>query len=328
MGVVAAMFIIATPPRLSYAQTAPTEVEVAAARKLFADAAKDEEKGDLVEALEKFRRVQGVKDTPAVRFRIASCQEKLGRLGEAIQTYRSIATLAGAEPSQAEIVRASEDKARDVEKRLPALTLTLSAKAPPDAVVELDGKPVEAASLGRPVSVDVGKHRVAGHGTGATPFETEVTLPAGARFALTVPLDAAPKEVPPPVLPPPPPPSTTPVLGWALVGGGAAFIAAGGVTWLVRQSAIDTVKKDCPNNRCPESTRAEVTSAKSRAQTMVPLTIGLEVVGLAAVGTGIYFLTRPSAAEAPAAPAPPAARWSVTPLVGTTQRGLLLEGSF
>jgi hypothetical protein len=50
-----------------------------AARKLFADALRDEENGDFVSALEKFGRVRSVRDTASIEYRVGTCYEGLGK---------------------------------------------------------------------------------------------------------------------------------------------------------------------------------------------------------------------------------------------------------
>lgn len=326
----------------SQSSWAQTDAEVAGARKLFAEGVKDEDRRDFENALEKFRKVQTVKDTASVRYRIANCLDNLGHLKDAVASYRGAIELAESDTAtqqgQADVARAAREKLTSLEKRAPALTLTLTSRAPSDTVVEIDGKPIASAELGRPVVLDPGNHRVTAHGTGATPFETQVALPDGARFSLVIPLDrnavaAAPVDAgvaPAPTTTAPPPPDTSSsssssTAGWVLVGGGAALIVGSGVTWLVRQNAIGTMNDNCPNNRCPLSTQEEVTSAKSRAQTMVPLTIVLAAAGAAAAGTGAFLLVR-SRNSTESTTTPTTLR--VRPTVALGSGAVFIEGSF
>ncbi len=319
----------------SQSSWAQTDAEVAGARKLFAEGVKDEDRRDFENALEKFRKVQTVKDTASVRYRIANCLDNLGHLKDAVASYRGAIELAESDTAtqqgQADVARAAREKLTNLEKRAPALTLTLTSRAPSDTVVEIDGKPIASAELGRPVVLDPGNHRVTARGTGATPFETLVALPDGARFSLVIPLDrnavvAAPVDAgaaPTPTAPPPPDTSSSSSSGWVLVGGGAALIVASGVTWLVRQNAIGTMNDNCPNKLCPLSTQEEVTSAKSRAATMVPLTIVLAAAGAAAAGTGAFLLVRSSRN-----PESPTTTLRVRPTVALGSGAVFIEGSF
>lgn len=297
---------------------AQTNTDVSAARSLFNDAVADqEERSDFAAALEKFRRVQAIRDTPNVRFRIAACLEKLGRLLSAVESYNGVVALAGSDSKNEALVKAAQRKAAELQNRLPTLLLTLSSNAPADAVVELDHEPVSRARMGAPIPVNPGEHLVTGRASGSPPFDTVVTLPEAARFVLTVPLDAragapqTPSSSPPATSSTPTPTPAAPTdgsretstrhddtVGIILVATGGALLVGGGATWLVRHSAIGTIKDDCPNGRCPTTTQDEVLSARSRADAMTPLGIALAGTGAIALGAGIYWLLRPSAAAA------------------------------
>ncbi len=284
---------------LASSARAQSDVDVTAARKLFTEAVKDEESGQFEVALGKFRKVQAVRDTAAVRFRVGACLEALGQLREAQKVYASAADAASADPSQKELVTASRDKAEAIARRMPTLTLTLSPKAPSDAVVLVDEKPVAPTDLGRPLPLDPGAHKVAGRATGVPPYATDVTLSEGAGVSLSVPLDVALAAPPPPVEPAP-----SPALGWALIGAGAGLLVASGVTVIVRQNAIATVEDACPGNRCPEARRGEVVSAQDRAKAMVPVGIACGLLGAVSAGVGgvlLYRSTMPRSNVPPAA---------------------------
>ncbi|MEO6419320.1 MAG: hypothetical protein ABIP39_07950, partial [Polyangiaceae bacterium] len=181
---------------------AQTAADLAEARKTFASALADEEHAQYEAALEKFRRVQAVRETVAVRYRVGACLEALGRFKEAVAAYEgAIALGSGGDPNNAESIRAARVKVADLAKRSPSLSLTLSGTAPAGAAVELDREAVPPQALGTAIPVDPGTHVVSATAPGATPFRTELTLAEGAHLALVIPLAALP---PPP--PPPPPP--------------------------------------------------------------------------------------------------------------------------
>jgi hypothetical protein len=291
-----ASLALATPA----SAVAQTDAEVASARRLFNEGVKDEEKRDFEIALAKFRKVQTVKDTASVRFRIGACLEGLSRLKEARGAYEKAEEAATAE-NQTDVANASRDKVADLDKRLPTLTLTVSAHAPPDAQVSVDDQPVPATNLGQPMQVDPGKRRVSGRASGVPPYDTQVTLPEGAHVPLTVPLDAAPPKVEQPQQQQQqqqPSTSSNTTLSWVLIGSGAALIAVSGVTMLIRQTAIHTIEDDCPQNRCPTSKKDEVTSAKDRAELMLPISLASGGLGIVAVGVGVVMLATSSSGQA------------------------------
>lgn len=322
--------LTATP--LSSPVFAQSPAEITGARKTFAEAVRDEEKRDFQTALTKFREVQAVKDTPAVRFRIGACLEGLHRLGEARVAYGAAAEAAGTDPAQAEVATAARDKLVDLERRQPTLTLKMSPNAPPDTVVTIDDQPVE--DLSKPTPLDPGEHRIQAHAAGVPPYQSRVTLQEGSKITVLVPLE---KAAPPQQPPPPPPPGegesqgSRTTAGWVLVGGGAALIVVSGITLLVREGAISSIEESCPQNRCPESKRSDVTSSIDRAELMMPLSITAGVLGVAAAGVGIVLLStapaKTTSVPAPA-PAPTAGGWRLKVSAAPNRTGLFLGGSF
>src|SRR3954463_7695150 len=84
---------------------AETAKEIIEARRLFSEALHDEEGKHFDVALEKFRRVQGVRDTIAIRYRIGACLEGLGRLHEASEAFAQVARGGTGAADDAEILR-------------------------------------------------------------------------------------------------------------------------------------------------------------------------------------------------------------------------------
>jgi hypothetical protein len=188
-GLVGAAVVLA--PATASAQGRGGGDELSAARRLFKDALKDDENKQFDAALEKFQRVQQVKDTAAVRYRIGTCFEGLGKWRQARAAYQGSIELAGADPKEADIAKSSRDHVADLERRMPQLTLTLGEKAPAGSEVTIDKETVPDSSLKQPIAVDPGQHEVSATGPGATPFRTTITMNEGARLSLTIPLDAS-----------------------------------------------------------------------------------------------------------------------------------------
>src|SRR5258708_3409477 len=95
--------------RAAYAQggvgTSPDELT--AARALFGEALRDEEKNHFAAALEKFQHVAAVKETPPVRYRIGTCYEGLGRRAQAFASYQATVRLGESEPQSSDVVQAA-----------------------------------------------------------------------------------------------------------------------------------------------------------------------------------------------------------------------------
>jgi hypothetical protein len=308
----ASLLPAAKPARAQSAQ------ELASLRKLFGEAIVDEEAGRFDTALEKYRRVQHVKDTVPVRYRIGTCLEGLGKWREASRSYQSAIELGAGNPKELDVVKAAKDKNASLESRMPRLTLTPSDKAPATLEVEVDGAVVDNKELRTPMALDPGAHEVSATAPGATPFKTQFTVTEGSKMAVVLPLDPAP--TPPPVVPPPggitppPPPekkvttddgSSRRTWGWIGVGAGAVFLAGAGISLALRESNISTLKDACQDGDCPSSRRSELEGARDRAQLQGPLAAVLGGVGVVAVGVGAYLLLTPSGKQQVAASALP-----------------------
>ncbi|MBX3224648.1 MAG: hypothetical protein KF795_29300 [Labilithrix sp.] len=281
--------------------------ELQAARDLFQEAFKDEQEKRFPDALEKFQRVARVKESASVRYRIATVLAGMGRLREARDMYRALAaTKASLPPSDQETADSAAEKVVELDGRIPRLAVRVEDDAPADVRVTVDGAPVPVSTAPRAVDLDPGEHIVAATARGYEPTERSVTLAdGGGEVAHTVKMMPERRVT-----------RTDDTLGWIALGGGAALVAAGAVLLVARESAIDDVEAACPGNICPTSRRAEVESDRDRAHLFGPLGAGVGLVGLAAVGAGVYLLLRaPPSDKARAAlvmPSPGGARFAFT----------------
>ena len=98
---------------------AQSEAEVQAARDAFAEGLKFEQAHRYQDALEKFTRVKEVKDTPQVRYRIATCLVGLGKLREGRDTFKSIQPHPGNRDEE-DTAQASSDVLKTLAPRIPA----------------------------------------------------------------------------------------------------------------------------------------------------------------------------------------------------------------
>jgi hypothetical protein len=308
-------------PTLAVAQT-PSEL--AEARRTFTSALADEEHASFEAALEKYRRVQAVRETVAVRYRIGACLEALGRLKEAMAAYEgAIALGSGGDPNNAEAIKAARAKVADLAKRLPQLTISLSEPAPPGAEVALDREGVPAAMLRTPISVDPGTHAVSATAPGAAPFHTELTLAEGAHLALTIPLGASapPEQSSTHAIPSEKPaesPRASRTAGWITLGAGAALLLGAGAVMLVRHGEISDLTQACPNGVCPSAREAELSATRTRAVTNGTIAAVLAGAGVVAGGVGAYFVFFKDAPSSPA----------VSAAVSGTDARVMLKGSF
>jgi hypothetical protein len=269
----------------------PTAEELQAARALFQEAFKDEQEQRYAEALEKFRRVAKVKESPSVRYRIATVLAAMGRLRESRDMYRALAAeKASMAPNDQEIADSAAERAAELDKRVPRISLRVQDHPPEDLRVTVDGAPVPASTTPRIIELDPGDHVIAASGRGVTPSEQTVHLEDGGGEIQHV-IMLTPAET----TPPEPQPSTRKdIIPWVAIGGGGALFVTGVALLAAREGAISDIEDNCPRNVCPTAKRSEVESDIDRAELFGPLGVTLGVVGLAAVGVGVYMLVRPT----------------------------------
>lgn len=167
--------------------------------------------------------------------------------------------------------------------------------------VTVDGAPLATVLDGRPLVVDPGDHkfRYETHGFPAVDAHVvihvgEKSRPLGVQFGTPV----APSKPPPtaggdaraPTSPPPDP--TRHTIGWILVGVGAASLVGAGVSFGIRQAALNDAQSLChgPNlTNCPTNDSA-LESDGSRGQTASTLATVFTIVGAVGVTSGIVLL--------------------------------------
>lgn len=296
---VAATALTVIAPAAADPTAEPSTEELKAARELFQEAYKDEQDKRFADALDKFQRVAKVKESASVRYRIATCLAALGRLRESRDMYRALAATKGTLPAaDREIADSASERAANLDHKIPHLSIRVQDNPPPDARVSIDGAPVPVSTTPRSIELDPGEHVITSASPSSTPHEQTITLVEGAgEVPHTVTFSEERKEdkpPPPPTPAPPPPPPPSHTLAYVLMGAGAA-LGVGGVAFLfAREGAVDDIKTACPGNVCPTAKRDDVESATSRAELFGPLSVGLSVAGLAAIGVGVYLLVRPT----------------------------------
>jgi hypothetical protein len=264
--------------------SAQSPADLAAGRQLFVEALSDEEHGRFAEALAKYKRVQLLRDTSNIRYRMGSSLEHLGKLVQAVDAYTAavrIGTEAGT-TADVEVVRAAQARLDALGPKVAHVALRLPSPPPVDAEVTVDGEPVAPQAFSD-LPLDPGAHVVAATAKGARPFRTSVNLSEGTRLELPILLEPLPVEAPPP----PPQTSSYRTIGIVTGAAGGVLLIGGVIVLALRSSAISTLKDSCPNDACPASRQDELQSTHDRAKLEGPLGIALFATGAAALGTGV-----------------------------------------
>ncbi|HET7540846.1 MAG TPA: hypothetical protein VFK05_13275 [Polyangiaceae bacterium] len=261
--------------------------ELSKARAQFQRAIELEQAGNYSTALEQFRDVGQVRMTPQVRFHIASCEEKLGRLVTALGGYQ----LAYADAdSVGEDFKAEVDAAvTRLQASIPKLMIQ-RGKGAEAAEIQLDGVVLGASSVGVPVPLDPGPHAISAKAPGALPFNQTVTILENEQKTVDVELEAEPTQPRPSVAAAPGPvdKGNSHVVPYVIGGVGVASLIGSGVLFALRQSTLHDLEAQCGPNRdqCPSSAAGDYSNLKLYNVTS-QVALG---VGVACVGTAVTML--------------------------------------
>jgi hypothetical protein len=253
---------------------------------------------DYAAACARFAESYRLDPAPGTGLNLADCEENLGHLASAWQRYRQVTEqLPPGDPR----VPPARQRAAELEPRVPHITIKLSPSAPADTRVTRDGLELSRVSLGIPLPVDPGAHRVVAAATGRQERTFTVNCAEGQRQELIVepgaPIAAASSaSAPPPSAsvmaplpasaPPAAPEPPRPLLGYTLLGLGSAGLIVAGVTGAMVASRRSTAADHCPSNRCDAAGYDAATSGKS----LLKVNAIAWAAGLAGVGAGLYFI--------------------------------------
>lgn len=278
-------------PMLSLLVTSQTahaqdKKELSKARANFQRAIELEQAGNYTAALQTFRDVGQVRMTPQVRFHIATCEEKLGRLVTALGGYQ----LAFADADNVgDDFKAEVDRAvTRLQASIPKLVINRGTGAEA-AEIELDGVALGASSVGVPVPLDPGPHSVNAKAPDSQPFSQTVTIAENEQKDIEVVLVPMPPEQRAnfgpggPVERP-----RSHVIPYVIGGVGVASLIGSGVLFGLRQSTLSDLESKCGAGRqsCPSNSRGEVSNL-SLYNTTAQIALG---VGVAGVGAAVGIL--------------------------------------
>jgi PEGA domain len=263
--------------------------ELSQARANFQRAIELEQAGNYTTALETFRDVGQVRMTPQVRFHIASCEEKLGRLVTALGGYQL--AYADADSVGDEFKAEVDRSVTRLTASIPKLIINRGAGAEA-AEIQLDGVDLGASSVGVPVPLDPGPHSVTAKAPASLPFSQTVTITENEQKSVEVALTLAPVEdtnrtgfgggggvVEKP---------RSHVVPYVIGGVGLASLIGSGVLFGLRQSTLSDLESKCGADKasCPPSSRGEVSNL-SLYNTTAQIALGVGVIG---VGTAVGIL--------------------------------------
>jgi len=281
---------------------AQSKEELDRARVLFREGVALSAANNCAAALGKFQEVAKVKMTAQVAFNIGECEERLGKLIEALGNYRVAASMAADDKKAKDVAAKVGERVEALEARIPKLTVKRGEGAD-TATIELDGVELGASQISTQLPVNPGSHVVVAKMSGKEYVHETVSLEEKESKTFEVKLDLPPTQVEQPAIEepkpePPPPPSGSKVPGAVVLGVGIASGIAAGVFWGLRGGAIGDLDTMCGgDNSCPPA--AQDTYDKGRLYTgLAEVTTAVGIVGIA---TGIVLLVT-SGPKKPAAP--------------------------
>jgi len=224
---------------------------------------------------------------PQALFNIARCQERLGQLADAVDSYTAYLAAAPDAPDRAAVTARIEE----LRARLP-LEASLRIAVEPPSTVSVDGEPAGTSPVS--VSLNPGTHRIRAAQEGYQALEREVELAPGGRVQLElslVPLvpvatterapEAAVRDTVAPL------PKTQPRRWtWVATGLAAASLAAGITFGVSAHQAQDTLKDGTP--RSPDQVQQIYDTAVARSNTANAFYAAAGVAGAAAIA--LFFL--------------------------------------
>ena len=294
------------------AQAAPSLADKAAAQSLFEDGLQLMGSKRFAEACPKLEESERLDPALGTRFRLAECDEALGRRASAWAGYLEVADLAKAS-GQADREVLARTRASALESQLARIKIVVAAPDTPGIEVTRGGSALGRGQWGTSVTVDAGAYDVSATAPGKKPWHTTGTIPdAAVIVTVTVPaLEDAPTAVAPPVASVAviPAPAALPdehrgsgqrITGYSLIGVGAAGLVTGTVLGFVAKSNYDGAGTHCGPTSCDASGKSTTDSARSLADVG---TVVFVVGAAASVAGVVVVLTAPSSSSRPTAAA-------------------------
>jgi tetratricopeptide (TPR) repeat protein len=244
--------------------------------------------GNFRAALAAFEAAQARAPAPQALFNIARCQERLGQLADALDSYTAYLASAPDAPDRAAV----SARIQELRARLP-LEASLRISVEPPSSVSVDGEPAGLSPVA--VRLSPGIHRVGATQEGYQPLEREVELAPGGRVQLELsliplaPLVTGPERAPDAAVrdavapaPKSPPRRWT----WVATGLSAASLAAGIAFGVSAHQAQDTLKDGSP--RSQEQVQQVYDTAVARSNAANGFYAAAGIAGAAAIA--LFFL--------------------------------------
>jgi hypothetical protein len=269
------------------------------------------------EALDRFDRASEIIQAPTITLHAARSLDKLGRLVEAAERYRTCINTP-LDDKASEAFRAAQDAARSelqaLTPRIPSIEIAVKGPGANEAIVTLDGRRVPKALIGVKTLVNPGDHKIlASTETHADVEEVTITEKQLSRVVLELEPKAGsnPDQIIGPDKPVtlPPPMNGKRVGGFVALGVGGALTVVGIATGISALDKEKLLEKQCPTDGRPveDPDCFDESSAYYARYNTYEVQRGVSVAGfvLGGVGiaTGVVLLVLAAKSKPPPQPA-------------------------
>jgi hypothetical protein len=330
LGAVAASLLLATA-----AHADPTAADREMARTMMDQGFELKRKGDLKEAVKRFKAADEIMHVPTTALPLAQVQADLGLLVEARDTLAASLRRTPEQPNDPQVFKTARAEGEKLDaslaQRVPALTITLKDLPSGDTpALDVDGVAVPAEAVGLPRPVDPGHHVVkvkSKHSEGQAEVDVKEAEQKTLEVALTVVAvtepepqqQAAPQQQSEEPAAPVKSHSPT-VLTWIGIGIAGAGVATGTVTGIMSLNKKSALQGECPNGICGPDQHSDYQAANTFA---LVSTIGFAVAGAGAALAVVSLVVGHEESSAPApASTPPESGLLVHPWIGPGSAGL------
>ena len=238
---------------------------------------------------------QAAPSTPAERCVAAADRGQLLRDEGKLKASRAELAGCGGEACPTVVRRECIRWLEEISGRIPSVILTprdASGKDLPSARLVLDGRPVDAAGIGRALELDPGPHTLTAEMPGRERAQESFVLKERKRDRLVTIVLRAPNEGAKPE-------RRVPVLSWILGGVAVAGGVGFGVFWARGMDQVGDLRATCS----PYCTQAQIDEVRPQLD-IARISGGVGIVA-AVSAVAVYFLSSPTPARAGAAtPAP------------------------
>ena len=241
--------------------------------------------GDYETALQRFAAADKLYPTTTLKLQAARCLDKLDRLLESIQKYREVIAvelMTRRNPrSHFEARAAAKGELKALRKTLPALLINVQGVGGHAATVTIDGEPMGAEFLGKPVERNPGHYTIEAR-SGQREARKVVRLRRGETERIALKL-----RLPPNLRPTKEPWSPTLwTAGWIVGGLGLSGLVVGSVTGAKVVADEEELLARCPDRQCLPEAHAD---ARSFETVRTISTVALSV-GAVTFATGVVLL--------------------------------------